>query len=369
MESQSAPHPEEIRVQRRSSTTFRCAIAETQGGRDSYEDAHSASCAVKSADFWILDGHKGAGAARLGAVALGEELGQPVLGGGRLPPDDRIRRGFRAVDNKLRKYFKQNPAESRSGSTVVGALVVRQGDGTFSAKIVNCGDSRGLVVQPPAVWSERECKTKKAIIAESIDHKPEHPVERDRIKKAGGFVSGGKVPRVDGRLSVSRGIGDFEFKNDRRRDVSEQKISAVPDVYEVSGLQPGSLLILACDGLWSVISSRKVTAMVLNSLLADPNADLGQVASKVVQASQQAGSQDNVTVLIAQMSPGLPPKAGLQESVVESAVENQPKDPSPPPSPSSDLSEPDSEPAPETVSESCPEPHPDDPDPDEPLTV
>ena len=43
----------------------------------------------------------------------------------------------------------------------------------------------------------------------SYDHKPEDPAELDRIKKAGGTVSFG---RVDGGLNLSRAIGDLEYK-------------------------------------------------------------------------------------------------------------------------------------------------------------
>ena len=43
----------------------------------------------------------------------------------------------------------------------------------------------------------------------SYDHKPEDPVEMERINKAGGTVSFG---RVDGGLNLSRAIGDLEYK-------------------------------------------------------------------------------------------------------------------------------------------------------------
>jgi serine/threonine protein phosphatase PrpC len=44
----------------------------------------------------------------------------------------------------------------------------------------------------------------------SEDHKPDNPGEKDRIEKANGYVSGG---RTNGVLSLSRAIGDFDYKS------------------------------------------------------------------------------------------------------------------------------------------------------------
>lgn len=43
----------------------------------------------------------------------------------------------------------------------------------------------------------------------SEDHKPTLPKELERIENAGGHVKDG---RINGCLSVSRGLGDFLFK-------------------------------------------------------------------------------------------------------------------------------------------------------------
>lgn len=43
----------------------------------------------------------------------------------------------------------------------------------------------------------------------SFDHKPDDEEEEKRIRNAGGYVTGG---RVEGDLAVSRGLGDFRFK-------------------------------------------------------------------------------------------------------------------------------------------------------------
>lgn len=61
----------------------------------------------------------------------------------------------------------------------------------------------------------------------SKDHKPDDPLEKQRITEAGGFVSEG---RVNSNLNLSRALGDLEYKKDKGRAVDKQLISAMPDV-------------------------------------------------------------------------------------------------------------------------------------------
>lgn len=70
----------------------------------------------------------------------------------------------------------------------------------------NAGDSRTLL-----------CSDGKPYPM-SVDHKPEDETEYNRITKAGGFVTEG---RVDGNLNLSRCIGDFEYKKDKNLSQEE----------------------------------------------------------------------------------------------------------------------------------------------------
>jgi len=334
-----------IRVHKGGSSAFTCAVAETQGGRESFEDAHAVRCGKKSADLWLLDGHRGSAAARLGALALSEEVGGAIKDG-RLPKDERIRKGFRAVDEHLRKMLACRKASERNaGTTVTGALVTVQRDGTYTAKLANCGDSRAVVVRSPAenatqlgadpvvcrlphqAEDEGECKASKdskekkerkaskeerkekkeravkELILATEDHKPYLPTERARIEAAGGRVC--ERSRLDGRLGVSRGLGDFGFKADPKKAAAAQKVSCVPDVYEVTNLLPGALLILGCDGLWDVVSSEMAATFAHHCLGGQgPCKNVSEVATALVRAALGRGSKDNVTVMVAQLTDG-----------------------------------------------------------------
>lgn len=286
-----------IRVQRCGSSAFRCAVAEMQGWRYTHEDAHAMRCQDSLASFWVLDGHGGDAAANLGAKQLADEIGLDDYDGS-LPPDDQIQQSFEQVDNWLRRHVEEHP-DSNSGSTVIGALAKRQPCGNYTVKMLNCGDSRGVTVRGPA-----EDESAPPLIMESVDHKPDHPAERARIEAAGGCVLLDRVPRLDGKLAVSRALGDFEFKSDGGLPISQQKVSCLPDVYELSDLAPGTLVVLACDGLWDVMTSGAVAEFVSSRLREEPTADLGDLAAELVRASLDRHSSDNVTVMIVHLVNG-----------------------------------------------------------------
>lgn len=62
--------------------------------------------------------------------------------------------------------------------------------------VANVGDCRAVL-----------SKGGKAINL-TVDHKPENPIEKDRIHKSGGTIQGNRIER----LAVSRAFGDFSCK-------------------------------------------------------------------------------------------------------------------------------------------------------------
>eukprot|EP00927_Polykrikos_kofoidii_P049798 TRINITY_DN43807_c0_g1_i1.p1 TRINITY_DN43807_c0_g1~~TRINITY_DN43807_c0_g1_i1.p1 ORF type:complete len:449 (+),score=78.00 TRINITY_DN43807_c0_g1_i1:64-1410(+) len=308
-----------IRVQRSGSTFFRSAVAEMQGFRRDHEDAHEMRCDGPLGSFWVLDGHGGSFAANYGAPGLVQEFeAARQEGGGSLPRDDRIETGFRDVDAQLFTAIGGD-CDKESGSTVIGTLIERTANGSYALKLMNAGDSRALVVRGPEELQGKPSGTQVTLpehlqalvgqehgpqplawplIAESVDHKPNHPTEKARVLKAGGSVTEEEPPRVDGNLAVSRGLGDFEFKSDKLRPVAEQKISCIPDIYEVKGLKTGTICVLCCDGVWDVMDGQFVGCFVRDWLDREPEADLGEICTELVRLALRKNSRDNVTVMV-----------------------------------------------------------------------
>lgn len=96
----------------------------------------------------------------------------------------------------------------------------------------------------------------------SKDHKPDLPEERNRIMKAGGDVSDG---RVNGMLALSRAIGDFDYKpitppKDAQASwfLNNHMVTALPDIQVKQLHKDVEFLILACDGIWDCRTSDQV---------------------------------------------------------------------------------------------------------------
>ncbi|XP_067944967.1 protein phosphatase 1G-like [Watersipora subatra] len=127
---------------------------------------------------------------------------------------------------------------SDSGCTACLALL--RGNKLY---VANAGDSRCVL-----------SRNGKAVDM-SVDHKPEDTVERDRICKAGGFVT--PDGRVNGNLNLSRAIGDHNYKRNKKLPLEEQMISALPDIQQETLNPNDEFIIVACDGIWNSLTSQQ----------------------------------------------------------------------------------------------------------------
>lgn len=113
--------------------------------------------------------------------------------------------------------------------------------------VANTGDSR-------CVLSRRGEATPL-----TLDHKPVIFEEARRIIRAGGFV---RDNRVNGALNVSRTIGDLDFKRNAELPQTEQMVVATPDITELKLQDGDEFLIIACDGIWDVLSNQEAVDFV-----------------------------------------------------------------------------------------------------------
>lgn len=224
-----------------------------QGWRVSMEDSHSTildlnalienpdkHLKTQNAFFAVYDGHGGEKV----AIFTGENL--PKI----LAKDEKYLSGeyvqslkdvFLATDVAI--LNDSEISHDPSGCAATSTLITK--DAIYCA---NAGDSRCVlsingVVKPL-----------------SFDHKPTNEGEKNRIVNAGGFVDMG---RVNGNLALSRGIGDFEFKDAKSLPAEEQAVTALPDVLEHKlDTNCDEFIVLACDGIWDCLTSQQVIDFV-----------------------------------------------------------------------------------------------------------
>lgn len=118
--------------------------------------------------------------------------------------------------------------------------------------VANAGDSRAVL-----------CRAGGAAEDMSVDHKPTLEREKARIIAAGGFVADG---RVKGSLALSRAIGDMEFKQSPGLGPEAQMVTALPDVRREPLRSTDEFLLIACDGIWDVMSSSGAVEFVRGRL-------------------------------------------------------------------------------------------------------
>ncbi|KAF7669388.1 hypothetical protein LDENG_00193110 [Lucifuga dentata] len=156
---------------------------------------------------------------------------------------------------------KEEPG-SDSGTTAVVALIRGK-----QLIVANAGDSRCVV-------SERG----KAVDM-SYDHKPEDEVELARIKNAGGKVT--MDGRVNGGLNLSRAVGDHFYKRNKALPPEEQMISAMPDVKVLTLNEDHDFMVIACDGIWNVLSSQEVVDFISERIKVDQTGKARSLSSIV----------------------------------------------------------------------------------------
>lgn len=241
------------------------------------------------------------------------------------------------ADTTLKAKLCKGNSVKHGGSTGVMAIVTSD-----NIMVANVGDSRCILVQKyekeskePDVSEvtkelvELSLKNEKdvssvvhkedniSVKALSNDHKPSNEGEKERIEKAGmqvleeTFTIDGEAITISkifksqsDKIAVSRAFGDFDYKNNEDLDAAAQAIIAEPEVtIHKRDHTRDMFLILACDGIYDVMSNDEVGAFVTDkvdelSKAGDVNGILPEVGDLLLQHCLEVGSSDNMSVLI-----------------------------------------------------------------------
>jgi adenylate cyclase len=229
------------------------------GMRPSFEDSHviEINFAPNKSLFAIFDGHGGA----LGAKKAAEVLLDIVTSvSNELSMENAILEIFKELETKVCEASFKNV----EGATAT--VVMIHEDTIYSA---NLGDSRSILV------------SKNKVEQLSYEHKGYDRQEHDRIRETGGFITDND--RVQGIIGVPRALGDKGLKKYLSSDpyLSSRKITE-DDLY----------CVIACDGVWDVLSNEAVAELL------DPTLSCSQNARKIRDCAFALSSTDNISVIV-----------------------------------------------------------------------
>uniref|UniRef100_A0A8C2ZR84 Protein phosphatase 1E n=2 Tax=Cyclopterus lumpus TaxID=8103 RepID=A0A8C2ZR84_CYCLU len=284
---------EELPFRRRPQPYYETSIHAIKNMRRKMEDKHviipdfntlfNLQDQEEQAYFGVFDGHGGVDAAVYAANHLHVNLVQQECF--IQDPIEALCRAFRATDQGFVKKAKRE--HMRCGTT--GVVTFLRGRTLYVAWL---GDSQVLLVR------------KGQAVELMKPHKPDREDEKQRIEALGGCVIWFGTWRVNGSLSVSRAIGDSEHKPYICGEADH-------DVFPLDGSE--DYLILACDGFWDTVNPDEAVSVVSDHL-EENTGDTTMVAHKLVASARDAGSSDNITVIVVFLrDPRSPLAAGARD--------------------------------------------------------
>ncbi|RWR96417.1 protein phosphatase 2C 57 [Cinnamomum micranthum f. kanehirae] len=255
----------------------------------------------------VFDGHGGFSSVKFLRDELYKECLAALQGGLLLSSRDfsvirdAIQKAFVETDSKLSNWLEETCKEDESGST---ATVIFLGENVLI--ISHVGDSCVVI-----------SRSGKAEVLTS-PHRPygNNKVSLEeirRIRQAGGWIVNG---RICGDISISRAFGDVRFKTKKnemlekgvedgrwtkkfvsRIQFNGDLLTATPDIYQVALGSDAEFILLASDGLWDYMSSSDAVTFVRNQLR--QHGDVQVACEALAQAALDRGSQDNISIVIA----------------------------------------------------------------------
>uniref|UniRef100_A0A7S2KG14 PPM-type phosphatase domain-containing protein n=2 Tax=Leptocylindrus danicus TaxID=163516 RepID=A0A7S2KG14_9STRA len=98
---------------------------------------------------------------------------------------------------------------------------------------------------------------------------------------------------------MSRAFGDFDYKTNKELPHESQAVIAVPEVKILERSSKDEFIVLACDGVWDVMTNEECAAFVSKECNRDSEPeDLAKMCDDLLRDCFDRGSTDNMSVLV-----------------------------------------------------------------------
>ncbi|HEY5479406.1 MAG TPA: Stp1/IreP family PP2C-type Ser/Thr phosphatase [Gaiellaceae bacterium] len=211
--------------------------------------------------FAVADGMGGAQAGEVASRLAADSVREAKLGD--LPSPEQTVDIIREANRRVYAYSSENASTRGMGTTMTVALV----EGSV-VTIGHVGDSRAYLLREDQLT---QLTQDHSLVAELVRSGRLSPKEAE------------SHPR---RSVITRALG------------TESDVEV--DVFSIRA-QSGDLFLLCSDGLTSMVSDEEIA-----KLLVAARADLDSAGEKLVAAANQAGGEDNITVVLFELEAGEP---------------------------------------------------------------
>jgi len=134
----------------------------------------------------------------------------------------------------------------------------------------------------------------------NTEHKTNVPGEYTRIINAGYKIINN---RVDGKLNLTRAIGDFVFKNNHNLKPFDQAVIVYPEVKKYKITKDMEFIIMACDGVWDCVEPQEFCEFISQKLKENKSISkiLGELFDQLIAKTNKTNmGTDNMSCILIQ---------------------------------------------------------------------
>ena len=110
------------------------------------------------------------------------------------------------------------------------------------------------------------------------EHKTTLRSEYERIQKSGGHIYNN---RIEGKLNLTRAIGDLIFKSQPGLKFYEQSVTAFPEITKIKRTDDISFIVMACDGVWDCVEEQGFCEEIEKNIRMNPRKKLSDIIAEI----------------------------------------------------------------------------------------
>lgn len=293
---------------------------------------------LKEKISWIavFDGHGGDFASQWLSQRLHKAFVKALLANSKQTADlnERIKTALLEAHRETDKELLAAQAEERRDDGACAVVVLCVSTTPRTVWVANVGDCKAVLARTRSKIGEVTTLKAHRLTKE---HSPLLLEERKRIETAGGRV---EDSRVNGILGVSRSFGDPRYK--------KLGVISVPDIAKFSLSVDERFLLIACDGLWTVLNPDTAVSYLKTQLqeawqyeVEHPTVNTEVVSLRkespaqavcrkavtklVTHAVMEQGAKDNTTAVVICFEHDGQPYTGLPKEILQETASKQKK--------------------------------------------